>query len=170
MENLNDDLDFEIFINEDKKNMIREDKILNNSFNSGDIDYENFIQPMRVDDKVYELYKDILSDDIVEERTFKLLDNKIYEFFTESPYYEKYKIPKKVDKSDLVKMYYYFKEKLVKENTFTSSQIFMGFAEFFQANYNQLYEEIGILDKEGLLRELNEKFSLNKKIKNKKLF
>ena len=153
-----------------EESMIREDKILNNSYNSGDIDFENFIQPMKVDDKVYDLNKDIMSDDIIEERTFKILDNKIYELFSISPYYDKYKVPKRVDKNDLVKMYYYFKERLVKENTFSTAQIFMGFAEFFQINYDQLYKEVGILDKENLLKELNEKFCLNKKIKTKKLF
>lgn len=146
------------------------DKIMNNSYNSGDLDFENFIQPMKVDDRVYEMYKDVMSEDLVEERTFINLDHKIYEMFITCPFYEKYKNPKKVDKSDLAKMYYFFKEQLVKENTYSAVQIFMGFAEFFQINYDQLYEEIGVLDKEGLLKELNEKFNLNKKIKTKKLF
>jgi hypothetical protein len=163
-----DDLEFEDFINEEKHTM--KDKIMNNSYNSGDIDFENFIQPMKIDDRVYDIYKDVLAEDIVEERTFKILDNKIYELFLNSPFYQKYKTPKRVDKSDLVKMYYFFKETLSKENTFTSVQIFMGFAEFFQVNYDQLYEEIGVLDKEGLLRELNEKYKIKNKIKTKKLF
>lgn len=151
-------------------NSMKEDKIINNSYNSGDIDYENFSMPMKVDDRVFDLYKDILSENIVEERTLKILDDRIYEIFSVSPFYEKYKNPKRVDKNDLVKMYYYFKDKLLKENTFSATQMFMGFAEFFQVNYDQLYGEIGVLDKEGLLKELNEKFSLNKKIKTKKLF
>ena len=67
-------------------------------------------------------------------------------------------------------MYYYFKERLLKENTFSATQIFIGFAEFFQVNYDQLYTEVGVLDKEGLLRELNEKLGLDKKIQTKKLF
>jgi len=149
---------------------MKEDKIINNSYNSGDIDYESFSLPMKVDDRVFDLYKDVLSENIVEERTLKILDDKIYEIFSISPFYDKYKNPKRVDKNDLVKMYYYFKEKLLKENTFSSIQMFIGFAEFFQINYDQLYGEIGVLDKEGLLKELNEKFSLNRKIKTKKLF
>lgn len=150
--------------------MIREDKILNNSFNTGDINYESFSQPIRIDDRVSHLYKDQLSENIVEERILKFLDEKIYEHFIVSPFYEKYRNPKRVDKSDLIKMYYYFKDLLIKEKSFSSVQIFMGFAEFFQINYDQLYTEIGILDKESLLKELDEKFSLNKKIKTKKLF
>jgi len=146
------------------------DKILNNSYNAGDLEYENFTQPIRVDDRVYELYKDVLSENIIEERIIRLLDEKIYDIFLISPFYEKYKNPKRVDKNDLLKMYYYFKEKLLKENTFSTIQIFIGFAEFFQINYDQLYDEIGVLNKEGLLKELNEKFNINKKIKTKKLF
>jgi len=149
---------------------MRNDKILNNAYNSGDIDYENFSQPIKVDDRVYELYKDILSDNIIEERTFKLLYDIIYDIFIKCPFYEKYKNPKRVDKNDLLKMYYYFKERLIKENTFSAMQMFIGFAEFFQINYDQLYNDIGVLDKEGLLRELNDKFKLDNKIKTKKLF
>ena len=154
---------------EEEFNM-KDDKIINNSYNSGDIEYESFTQPMKVDDRVSDLYSDTISDNIVEERTNKVLDEKIYELFKQSPFYEKYKNPKRVDKNDLVKMYYYFKERLLKEKTFSSTQIFIGFAEFLQINYDQLYSEVGVLDKEGLLRELNEKFNLNRKIKTKKLF
>lgn len=155
---------------EENDNFMKEDKILNNSYNTGDIEYDSFTQPMKVDERVTHLYKDQLSENIVEERTIKLLDEKIYDLFVDSPFYEKYQSPKRVDKNDLLKMYYYFKDRLVKENSFTSVQIFMGFAEFFQINYDQLYAEVGVLDKEGLLRELNEKLSLKKKIKTKKLF
>lgn len=148
----------------------REDKIIQNSYNSGDIEYEAFIQPMKIDDRVSDLYKDTISENIIEERTYKLLYDKIYNMFLESPWHEKYSNMKRVDKSDLTKMYYYFKERLVKENTFSPIQMFIGFAEFFQLNYDQLYIEIGVLDKESLLKELNEKFSLNRRIKTKKLF
>jgi|AntAceMinimDraft_18_1070375.scaffolds.fasta_scaffold07482_5 hypothetical protein len=154
----------------EENDMAREDKILNNSFNTGDINYENFSQPMKVDARVSHLYKDQLSENIIEERTLKLLDERIYEYFVDSPFYEKYKNPKRVDKIDLIKMYYYFKDLLIAEKSFSIVQIFMGFAEFFQINYDQLYTEIGVLDKESLLKELNDKFSLNKKIKTKKLF
>jgi hypothetical protein len=155
---------------EENLNMHREDKILNNAYNTGNIDYEQFTSAIKIDERITHLYKDVLSENIVEERTLRILDDKMYEFFTNSPYYEKYRTPKRVDKNDLLKMFYYFKEKLLKEKTFSEVQIFMGFAEFFQVNYSQLYAEIKIEDKEGLLKELDEKFNLNKKIKINKLF
>ena len=149
---------------------VKNDKIIQNSYNSGDIEYESFTQPMKIDDRVSDLYKDTISENIVEERTFTLLYEHIYKIFMVSPWYDKYKNLKRVDKNDLTKMYYYFKDRLLKENTFSAIQIFIGFAEFFQLNYDQLYLEVGVLDKEGLLKELNEKFSLNRRIKTKKLF
>ena len=157
---------------EDEENdfFMKEDKILNNSYNTGDINYEAFTHVLKVDDRITHLYKDELSDNLVEQRTIKLLDERIFYYFELSPFYEKYKTPKKVDKNDLVKMYYYFKDKLIRENSFTIAQIFMAFAEFFQVNYDLLYSEISVLDKEGLLRELNDKYALNRKIKSKKLF
>lgn len=148
---------------------MNEDKIMNNSYNTGNINYESFSQPMKIDPLIEPLYRD-LSENLLEERLIKQLDEKIYKHFIVSPYYEKYKNPKRIDKNDLVKMYYFFKEKLLKENSFSIVQIFMRFAEFFQVSYDLLYTEVGVLDKEGLLKELNDKFKLNKKIKTKKLF
>jgi hypothetical protein len=149
---------------------MNEDKIINNTYNSGDLNYEEFSGPMKIHDSVFSLYEDQLSDNLVEYRTMKMLEDEIYQFFLESPYYEKYKKPKRIEKNDIIKMFYYFKEKLIVSKKFSNMEIFITFAEFFQVNYDQLYNEIGVLDKEYLLKELNEKYSLSKKIKTKKLF
>ena len=154
---------------EENKNM-KEDKILYNSFNTGEMEYEAFSGVMKIDDRVAELYEDQLSENMVETRTIKSLNEEIYQLFLVSPYHQKYKNPKRVDKSDMVKMYYYFKEKLLAAKAYSNAQIFMRFAEFFQINYDQLYSEIGVMDKEGLLRELNSQRGLKNKIKTKKLF
>jgi len=152
--------------NEENQNM-KKNKIINYT---GEIEYEPFSSVMKIDDRVSSLYEDQLSENMIETRTIKALNENIYKLFLESPFHEKYKNPKRVDKSDMVKMYYYFKEKLLREKAYSNTQIFIGFAEFFQINYDQLYIEIGVLDKEGLLRELNFQKGLNKKIKTKKLF
>lgn len=159
----------EIYEDEENQNM-KEDKIINNSYNTGEIEYEAFTGSMKIDDRVSALYEDQHSENMFEVRTLKTLNEEIYQIFLDSPFYEKYKNPKRVDKGDMVKMYYYFKEKLLTEKSYSSSQIFMGFAEFFQINYDQLYTEIGVLDKEGLLRELNSHKGLKSKIQTKKLF
>ena len=149
---------------------MKEDKIINNSYNTGELEYEAFSGTMKIDDRVASRYSDQHSDNMFEVLSLKSLDDEIYKIFLESPYYNKYKNPKRVDKSDMVKMYYYFKERLVKEKSYSSSQIFMGFAEFFQINYDQLYGEIGVMDKENLLKELHLHEGLRSKIKTKKLF
>ena len=153
-----------------KENNMREDKILNNSFNSGEIQYHDFTGPMRIDDRVAGQYKDQLNENIIEVHILKMMENQIFELFKSSKYYEKYKNPKKVDKSDMVKMYYFFKDFLQKENSYSSVEIFIGFAEFFQINYDQLYSVVGVKDKENLLKELHSNYGLSNKLKTKKLF
>jgi hypothetical protein len=154
----------------ENKGEFREDKIINNSFNQGEQTYEDFGSTMKVHDSVANLYDDQLGENIIEKRTLKMLDDELYEIFVNSPYYEKYKKLKKVDGNDRIKMYYYFKEHLLKKQKYTNMEIFIAFAEFFRVNYDQLYSEVGVLDKEGLLRELNGKYGLTNRIKTKKLF
>lgn len=149
---------------------MRKDKIINNSYNAGEIEYVFFNSPMKIDDKVSDQYKETFSENIIELKTFKMLEEKIYIYFKDSEFFEKYKIPKRVDKSDMIKMYYFFKNKLVKHKAYSNMEIFIGFAEFFQINYDQLYTEIGVRDKEELLKELQERYGVEKKIKVKKLF
>jgi hypothetical protein len=159
----------EYYFNEENENM-KEDKIINNSYNTGEMEFEAFSGVMRIDDRVSDLYEDQYSENMVDVRTVKKLSEDIYNLFQLSPFYEKYKNPKRVDKGDMIKMYYYFKEKLIPQNTYSSSQIFMGFAEFFQINYDQLYKDIGVMDKENLLKELHTHSGLNNKMKTRKLF
>lgn len=131
---------------------------------------EDFGSAIRVEDSVFHLYEDQLGDNIVENRVIKMLDDEMYQIFENSPFYEKYRKRKKADGNDRVKMYYYFKDELSQRQKYTNMEIFIAFAEFFEINYNQLYSEIGVLDKEGLLRELNDKYGLSNKIKTKRLF
>jgi len=148
---------------------MREDKIMNNSFNNGEMNYVDFTMAIKIDNRVADLYEDQFGD-LIEYRTAQSLNDKIYEIFIVSPYYKKYQNPKRVDKTDMIKMYYYFKELIMNTKNFSIMEMFIGFAEFFQINYDQLYNEIRILDKEALLKELNEKFALQDRIKTKRLF
>ncbi len=155
---------------EENSNYMKEDKIINNSFNTGDIEYKPFRSEMKIDDRVAGQYRESLSDDVIGDRTTIMLETQIYEIFEKSEFFEKYKNPKRVDKSDMIKMYYFFKEKLLVEQRFSNVEIFVGFAEFFQINYDQLYAQVGVKDKEGLIKELHNKYHLTNKIKTKRLF
>lgn len=149
---------------------MKEDKIINNSFNTGEQNYEDFSGIMKIHESVFAMYEDQLGENIIEHRTLKMLDAELYDLFEESPYFEKYKKPKRADGNDRIKMYYYFKERLLKEKKYSNTEIFIAFAEFFQVNYDQLYNEVSVSDKENLLKELNQKYGLEHKIKTKKLF
>lgn len=155
--------------NKENKNF-KEDKILNNAFNQGEQTYEDLSGPMKIDDAVFSLYEDQLGDNIVENRTLKMLDDEMYAIFENSSYYEKYKKLKKADGCDRLNMYYYFKEKLSEKRKYTNMEIFIAFAEFFNVNYDQLYAEVSVLDKENLLKELSSKYGLSDRIKTKRLF
>ena len=151
-------------------NGMNEDKIIGNSYNKGEQSYTDFGNTIKVHDSVLGMYEDQLGENIVEHRTLQMLDDAFYEIFIISPYYEKYKKPKRADGMDRVKMYYYFKDKLLLQRKYSLYDIFTTFAEFFQVNYDQLWAEIGVLDKEGLLKELNEKRGIAHRIKTKRLF
>jgi hypothetical protein len=145
------------------------DKIMNNSFNSGEVNYEAFGGEIKIEPSVLGLYEDQFGD-LIEYRVKSMLDTELYTIFKDSPYHEKYKLPKRIDKSDMVKMFYYFKERIIKIGKFSNVELFIGFAEFFQINYDALYADISVMDKEYILREVSEKYGLESKIKTKKLF
>lgn len=147
---------------------MKEDKIINNSFNSGEMGYDDLSQPMKVDSKIADMNADVMGD-ILEVRSRNKLDNEISEIFIVSPYYEKYKNPKRVDKNDMIKMYYYFKDNLENIEEYTAVEYFKAFAEFFQINYNQLYLDIGVMDNERILREVAATHD-KKRIQTKRLF
>lgn len=148
---------------------MEEDKIINNSFNSGEINYESFTGDIKIEPAILHIYEDQFGD-IMDYRNKKMLDTEMYSIFKESPYYEKYKIPKRIDKTDMIKMFYYFKDRLLKLSGFSNVEIFIGFAEFFQVNYDALYADIGVMDKEYILREISNKYGFHHKIKSRKLF
>ncbi len=152
-----------------ERKILKEDKIINNSYNQGEYNIDDLLI-LKVSDEVYPLYEDQISENIIERHTLKMLDEDMYEIFKNSPFFEKYKKPRRTDGSDRVKVYYYFKEELIKRRKYTNIEIFIAIAEFFQINYEQLYNEIGVLEKENILKELNEKYNLFNKIKTKRLF
>ena len=142
---------------------------MQNSFNSGEMNFEAFNGEIKIESSVLSLYEDQYGD-IIDYRVKSMLDIELYDIFKQSPYHEKYKLPKRIDKSDMVKMFYYFKERIIKIGKFSNVELFIGFAEFFQINYDALYADISVMDKEYILREVSEKYGLASKIKTKKLF
>lgn len=149
---------------------MKEDKILNNSYNTGEINHENLSKDIKVDPRIEHKYDEYSTENMIELRTKKFLNEKIYDIFMKSPYYKKYSGNKKIDKKDMNELYYYFKSRLLKLKSFTTMEMFIGIAEFFQINYKYFYNEIGVLDREEILKELNEKYNLQNRLESKKLF
>lgn len=146
-----------------------QDKITNNAYTNGELDFREFTSPITLHSGVASLYEEY-SLDATDYKVKKQLENSLYEIFVNSEYYEKYSSYRKIDKNDLLVMYYYFKEILLLEHTFSSIDIFMGFAEFFEINYDILYAKISVLDKENILKEMEEMVSVKSRVKSKKLF
>ena len=134
-------------------------------------EFKEFTSPIKIDSGAYKIFEEAFTN-VDDARIRSKLDSVLYDIFKDSPFFEKYRQLKRVDKSDMIKMYYYFKEKLDDyDEKFTIVEFFLGFAEFFNLNYDQLHKELKILDKEQLLREMTSLFNKHGKIKkNKRLF
>jgi len=141
---------------------MKEDKIFNNKFNTGEVEYEVFgkITPKA----------EFLSGDLYEEFNEKKLQDDIYKIFIESKYYDDYAKNKKVPKSEVAEIYYYFDDRLPESSDLTAVDKFINIAEFMNLSYEVLYQELAPVYKEKLLRELDGKYGIFTKRKIKRLF
>jgi len=141
---------------------MKEDKIFNNKFNTGEIDFEIFgainIRPESED------------FDIFDEYNARKIQEDIYDIFASSKYYEEYSKNKKVPKSEIANVYYYFDERLEENGNVTIIDKFINVAEFMNISYEDLYRELGPVYKEKILRELDHKYQIFKKRNIKRLF
>lgn len=149
--------------------MAIEDKIINNSYDNVDYGTERSSQsPISIDPAAESFYEENTTEHIEDLYTRKKINEKLHEYYLESPFYEKYKkTPKKVEKSDFFGIYYYFKDRLMENDEFNIVQIFCAIAEFFDFNYKTLYNEVITLnDKVVLLETLQTQFGLEKEFDN----
>lgn len=152
--------------------MSRNDKILNNSFNANDGQYEDYNAPIAVSNQVSDRYEESTTDNMMGILNKKSINELLYEIYLESNFYSKYGSSyKKIEKADIADVYYYFKHEMEKNKIFTITEIFLGIVEFFELNYNTMYNDIiSIQDKEKILDEMKEMYGLDKKLSCKKLF
>jgi hypothetical protein len=143
---------------------MKEDKIFNNRYNSGDIEYEVFGEiKMLEQDSALDGYEAYLEGKVQEE---------LYQIFIESPYYTDSAPGKssKVPRSEVATIYYYFEDRLTEKEEVTPVEKFTRIAEFMCIPYDVLYQEISPVHKERLLRELDSKYHVFSKNKIKRLF
>jgi hypothetical protein len=141
---------------------MKEDKIFNNRYNTGEIDFEVF--------GVIKVHDKYVPKDSFEEFADNQLQENLYELFLEAEFYEEYSKNKKVVRSDISKVYYYFDDNLKNSKGMTAIEKFVAVAEFMSIPYEHLYEELAPVYKEALLKELDGKYNIFQKKNIKRLF
>lgn len=141
------------------------EKILHNSYNNIEYAKERTMKgaTISVDLDAYNLYEEATTDDISGTIMRNKLNETLYDEFRVSPWSEKYQNSKKVEKSDLSDLYYYFRDILVDKHHHGEVETFCAIAEFFELNYSVLYKEILTIDsKLKILKGLKETYGLSK--------
>ena len=163
------------------------DKIIDNSFDKVEYGVERTTQTsIQISPFVEKQYEESVSENIDELYVIRRLMKIMYDLYLNSEFFEKYgqkqhidaskdsstlqyedlvynPVAKKIERGDLFKIYYYFKDELQKHNEFSIIQIFCTIAEFFDLNYKTLYNDILTLeDKVNILEHLEKEYGLNK--------
>lgn len=141
---------------------MKDDKIFNNKFNAGEVEYEVFGK--------ISVKETFASPDAFDEYNDQQIQKDIYEIFIKSKYHDEYIKTKKVPKNEVADIYYYFDERIPATKDITAIDKFINIAEFMNIAYETLYHELGPVYKEKLLRELDGKYSIFTKRKIKRLF
>jgi hypothetical protein len=130
---------------------MKEDKIFNNRYNTGDIEFEQFPK-MRIDTPE--------SFDILEDYTNTELQNLMLDIFKLAPFYEASMNSRKIAKGESSKMFYYFEEELSKTRDMKMMEKFITVADFMEMSYEVLYKEISVKHKEIILKEMDEEYGI----------
>lgn len=141
-----------------------EDKIFNNRFNSGAMDFEVFGEITKIN-----LHGNG-DNDVFDEYHSLEFQKKLYDIYIESPFYEEYLSGKKVPKNEVAKVYYYFEYTFPEDEEASKIDMFIHVAEFMSIEYHTLYQELSAPSKELLLKELDHKYDVFKKNKIRRLF
>lgn len=145
----------------------KNDKIFNSYNHAGDHEFDAFRSEIKIDTGYKAQF-----DEETKYNTYqvqKLRDN-ILEIFEASKLKEIYKESrKKVPKNQVFSIYYYFKERIRDKDALPEMKIFIEIADFMKINYKVLYDELSPLDKEKIIKDLDDTFHMLKN-KNDRLF
>jgi len=140
---------------------MKEDKIFNNRFNTGDIDYVPFPK-MRIDTPD--------NFDIVEEYNSHEMQVHLLEIYKAAPFFDQYTANRKIAKGESCKVFYHFEEELTKTKDLRLMEKFILVADFMEMSYEVLYKEISVKHKEILLKDMDEEFGIFKRKNIHRLF
>lgn len=152
--------DVEIFPNRDK--------IFDNDYNTGNINFEEYSDLPRVDSFYAE---DNLKDcyDVFEYSRKFNLEVLVDKYFKNTEYGKVFSSRKKIPKQVLPQVFLTIREQFV-NNDYTGSEIFMCIADYFGVNYEIFYQNIPPIYRAELVKELDEKYDILSKKGLKKLF
>lgn len=147
---------------------VSRDKIFDNDYNTGNIDFEEYSNLPKVDASYAEgNLKDCYdSYDYARELNLEML---VDEYFNKTEYGKQFSSKKKIPKQVLPQVFVAIKEQF-KGSDYTGSEIFASIADYFSINYEILYENIPSIYRAELVRELDEKYGVLKKKGVKRLF
>lgn len=151
-----------------------EDKIINNNFDNVEYCTERLKGgTIEIDPKLRDRYEETTSENIEDVYVRKQLYNDLMNMYMKSKYFEKYgQNNKKIDRRDMMDIYYTFKEQLMNKSNYSLVQVVCAIAEFFEMNYKTLYNEIlSLEDKAMVIEGLQEIYGLESNfINSKRLF
>jgi hypothetical protein len=144
------------------------DKIFDNKYNSGEVDYEIYNGPPKLDT----LYASNYIPDY--RQTYDNFKNKqlfetLLDIWENLKWYKIYGKKRRIPKADLNSIFLDLRGKL-KDSTYTKVEVFTGIAEFLNVNYGILYSVVPIPIQIELVAELDEKYNLVEKKDIRQLF
>jgi hypothetical protein len=144
------------------------DKIFDNDYNTGNLDFEEYTNLPKVDSFYAE---DNLRDcyDSYEYSRKMTLETLVDEYFAETEFGKVFASKKKIPKQILPQVFVSIKERFAGSD-YSGSEIFTTIADYFGINYEILYENIPSIYRAELVRELDEKYGVLRRRGVKKLF
>lgn len=126
---------------------INTSKTLNNRFFNGGPDGMTpfYSSKISVSPSMSKQYDYALTDDPVLLQDRKDTEEKIYNIFIASPFYQKYDISKgvtKIDKKDISDIFYYVKEQLEKVKSISTFEMVIGIMDFFDFPADYLVNKV----------------------------
>jgi hypothetical protein len=162
--------------------IINTGKVLNNAWIQGTAE-TTMSGPIAIDPSMEKQYDYALTSDPILLQERKDTQEKLFEIFKKSHWYKKYGgqtknadgevvcVPKKIDKNDVVDLFYYMKEKLDAVKKLNVTEVVIAINEFFELNYDDIVNKVlSVPLKSKLYEELWEEHQEKMDVDQERLF
>lgn len=141
------------------------DKIFGNDYNTGELDFQHF-----TDIKIKEGFNpNEHTDESYESWETDEIEKELFDIFEKAEFYEKYRKIKRVPKGEMHDIYYFFDESLPK-NKYSAVQRFTCIVDFMKMRYKTMFNLLSPIDKQKIIKELDDEFNVLGKRNIKRLF